>query len=601
MAEESLLPIVSLPGVKRDGTRFEGSHHTDARWCRWQRGLPRKMGGYRAINKYLQGIVRTLHGYTRDTLTHVHAGSAERLERFTVSGAGNTSIIADRTPSTLTADPLNMWQFDNMADGSTGTNLLVAQVAPNLECICSSAPGQLFTGDLFGAGALTAVSTVPSGWDCSGGVVVLHPYTFVFGLNGYAAWSVPGDPTDFTGSGAGNAYVTGQKIVRGMPLRGGPGNAPSGLFWSADSLIRASYIGGTPVFQFDTISAQSSILGAQTVIEYDGIFYWIGTDRFLMFNGVVREVENDLNLNWFFDNLNTSQRQKVFAFKVPRFGEIWWCFPFGDAEECTHAVIYNVRESQRQGRAVWYDTELPNGGRAAGLSPAVFRRPMLSGVEPQALVAVGAIVDGGASGYAVGDVLTVDGGIASIPVELTVASESSGAITGVTISNIGSYIDPPTNPVSVTAVTGSGTGATFDLTFNAPFRFWIHETGLNEIVEQSEQPILSYYETADFMLPLMGEGLPNRWLAVGLVEPDFVQSGPLAITAIGRQNARAPDVETESHGIPEVADVASDQVVYFKTQRRQLRFRVESNAINGDFQVGRPLAHVKPGDGTSVT
>lgn len=595
MAEPILLKIASQPGVKRDGTQFEGEHYVDAQWCRFQRGLPRKMWGYRAINKYLQGLVRTLHGYTRDTLTYVHAGSAERLERFTVSGAGNTSIVSDRTPAALTADDLNMWQFDSVADGSSGSNRLVAQVAPNLECICSSTAGQLFTGDLFATSALTEVTTVPANWDPNGGVVVLHPYTFVFGNNGYVAWSVPGEPTDFTGVGAGNAYVTGQKIIRGMPLRGGPGNAPSGLFWSADSLVRASYIGGTPVFQFDTISAQSSILGAQTVIEYDGIFYWIGTDRFLSFNGVVREVPNALNLNWFFDNLNPSQRQKVFAFKVPRFGEIWWCFPYGDATEPTHAVILNVREG------TWYDTELPNGGRAAGLSPAVFRRPMLSGVEPQPYVAVDAVVNDAGSGYAVGDVLTVDGGIASIPVELTVATVTAGAVDTVTISNIGSYTSLPTNPVATTAVTGSGVDATFDIEFNAPYRFWIHETGVNEVIEQSEQPVLSYYETADIMLPLIGQNLPNKWLNVGIVEPDFVQVGDLTMTVLGRQNARSANVESEAKIIYEDPATTSDEVVYFKTQRRQLRFHVESNAINGDYQAGQILAHVSEGDGTSVT
>jgi len=595
LAKGVLLKIASQPGIKRDGTQFEGDNYVDGQWCRFQRGLPRKMWGYRAINKYLHGLARTLHGYTRNTLTYVHAGAATHVEHFTVSGSGNTSIISNRTPSTLVDDERNMWQFDSIADGASGTNLLVAQVAPNLICICNSEGGQLFTGDLFTTTALTEVTTVPPNFDATGGVVVLHPYTVVFGTNGYVAWSVPGDPTDFTGSGAGNAYVTGQKIIRGMPLRGGPGNAPSGLFWSADSLVRASYIGGTPVFQFDTISSQSSILGAQTVIEYDGVFYWIGTDRFLSFNGVVREVPNNLNLNWFFDNLNASQRQKVFAYKVPRFGEIWWCFPFGDAEEPTHAVIYNVREN------TWYDTELPNGGRAAGLSPAVFRRPMLSGVEPQPFIAVDASVVAGGSGYAVGDVLSVVGGIGAIPIELTVATVAAGAISSVTISNIGSYEVVPANPVSVTATTGTGINATFGITFTAPYRFWIHETGLNEIVEQAEQPVLSYFETADIMLPLMGADMPDRWLEVGIVEPDFVQSGDLTMTVTGRQNARSRMVASEAKIIYEEPSTTNEEVVYFKTQRRQLRFHVESNAINGDYQMGQVLAHVSIGDGTSVT
>jgi hypothetical protein len=61
---------------------------------------------------------------------------------------------------------------------------------------------------------------------------------------------------------------------------------------------------------------------------------------------------------------------------VPRYSEIWWCFPFGLATECSHAVIYNIREKY------WYDTKLPNGGRSAGQFMANFGRPLLTGVEP---------------------------------------------------------------------------------------------------------------------------------------------------------------------------------------------------------------------------
>lgn len=594
---ETIIQVASAPGVKRDGTVFEGSNYVSAQWTRFQRGLPRKMPGYRAINKYLQGIGRTLLGYTQNALTYVHVGSLGAVERFTVDGNGNTSIITDRTPSTLTADDLNMWQFDTLTDSASKTNQIVAQVAPNLECICSSTAGQLFTGDLLGTSALVEVTgmAVPGNWNPNGGVVTLHPYCFVYGSDGYVAWSVPGDPTDFTGSGAGNAYITGQKIVRGLPFRGGPGNSPSGLFWSADSLLRASYIGGTPVFQFDTLSAQSSILGAQSVIEYDGIFYWAGTDRFLMFNGVVREIENRMNINWFYDNINPSQRQKVFAYKVPRYGEIWWCFPFGNATECTHAVVYNIREN------TWYDTELPNDGRAAGLSPAVFRRPMLTGVEPQDFIATGAVVVAAGTGYSVGDVLSVEGGIGSIPVELTVETETGGAIDTVSITNAGSYESIPASPVSVTEVTGTGSAATFTLTFIAPYRFWIHEIGANEVIEQNEQPILSYFETGDIMLPLMeGMGSEDKSLTMTVVEPDFVQSGPMNVQLVSRSNARAPEIRSDLREFSQQTETgvdAAEQLVRFKFEGRQVRFYFESNAINGAYQMGQVLVHIAPTDG----
>jgi len=590
---EQIVQIKSLPGIKRDGTRFEGDQYVDGQWVRFQRGLPRKIGGYRSINKFLQGLPRTLLEYTQDLLTYVHAGSANKVERFYIDGTYNTSVITDRTPSSgFTANDGNLWQFAVSYDTTNG-NQIVAQVAPNLNCICNADGGEIFVGDLLGTSALTEVPALskPSNFSCTGGVVTLPPYTFAFGNDGYVAWSVPNDPADYVSSGAGNAYITGQKIVRAMPLRGGPGNSPSGLFWSADSLIRGSYVGGTQVFQFDTISTQSSILSAQSVIEYDGIFYWVGTDRFLSFNGVVREVENNLNLNFFFDNLNYAQRQKVFAYKVPRFGEIWWCFPFGDSTEPNHAVILNVREG------TWYDTALPNDGRGAGIFPAVFRKPLLSGVQPQNYQATEVAIAAAGTGYVVGDTLSVDDGFNTIPVELTVSSVSGGGgITGVSISNAGNFTEIPANPVSATG--GSGSAATFDLTFVQPYKFWVHEVGTDEIDGLTLNPIQSYFETADLSLPVTAQ--VNKALQVLMIEPDFVQSGDMTVQVTGRANARSPEVNGIPMTIVAEPQTPQEQVIYFKTQRRELRFRFESNTLGGDYQMGLILGHLQPADGTVI-
>ena len=109
------------------------------------------------------------------------------------------------------------------------------------------------------------------------------------------------------------------------------------------------------------------------MLEYDGIYFWMGVDRFLMFNGVVREVPNQYNLNFFFNNINFTWRQKAFAFKVPRWGEIWFCAPLGNATECNHAMIYNVREG------FWYDTSLPSTGRTNGIFASVCQIPVYDG------------------------------------------------------------------------------------------------------------------------------------------------------------------------------------------------------------------------------
>lgn len=537
---EAIIQIKSLPGIKRDGTKLEGDNYVNGQWVRFQRGLPRKIGGYRSINKFLTGISRALSEYTFNNLTYVHSGSSAKVERFYIDNANNTSIITDRTPVVdFTPDDANVWQFDigGKLSGGIITNLLLAQVAPNQGNINNSNGGQIFYGDVTGTAPLVEIA-LPIGASVTGGVLELFPYTFFFGSQGYIGWSIPGDPTDLSGMGSGAVNVTANKIIRGIALRGGPGNSPSGLFWSGDSVIRASFIGGDPVFQFDTISTQSSIMSARSVIEYDGIFYWMGADRFLLFNGVVREIPNDINCNFVFDNLNFEQRQKVFATKVPRFGEIWWCYPTGESTEPDHAVIYNVRENS------WYDTALPNDGRSAGIFPTIYRKPLMTGTEPRVNVIENRITEDGSLR------ITEDGE--------TRVTEASEQVT---------------------------------------YHLWIHEQGTDEIDGQNIQPVLSYFETSDVSLPVQKGD--DKALQILVMEPDFVQSGNMTVQVRGRRNARSQEVNGDPHIITETATTVEEQIVYFKDQRRELRFYFESNVLGGDYQMGTILAHVQPGDGTT--
>jgi hypothetical protein len=311
------------------------------------------------------------------TITASATGSASNGETVVTS----TTITTSKTNMVNGSDAIavsseNMWMFDYQYDSSTNQNYLMAHVAPNLDCICNSSGGQIFFGEVLGTGDLLSVNLPPDA-NATGGIVSLHPYMFYYGTDGIIGWSVPGEPTNLTdfGSGAGLARVWGQKIIKGLPLRAGSGTAPAGIFWAFDAVIRATFTGGATVFQFDVVATDTSILSPGCVVDYDGVYFWAGVDRFLMFNGVVREVPNSMNLNYFFDGLNRRYATKVFGFKVPRYGEIWWCYPKGDATECTHAVVYNVREN------TWYDTELPNLGRSAGQFNNSFAAPILTGVQ----------------------------------------------------------------------------------------------------------------------------------------------------------------------------------------------------------------------------
>lgn len=384
MADDSpiIVPMWSEPGCKRDGTLLEGDNYTAMTWCRSQRGRPRKIGGYRRLTNLLGGISRGLNVFDQNSETFTHSGSASMLEQFTIDPNGVTSAIVDRTPAAFVADANNLWQFDQVYDVNSAVVTLLGHAAPNGADISSDVATEVWYGDITSNAALAASGSN----QVSGGVCVLHPFVFTFGSFGVVNWSVPDDPTDFSGTGSGTARITGAKIVRGMPLRGGAGNSPAGLFWSLDSLIRATFVGSTAgYFAFDTITSQSSILAPATVIEDQGIYYWIAKDRFMMFNGIVRDIPNEMNQNFFFDNINQTYAQKAFSFKVPRYGEIWFCAPLFGATECNWAIILNTRESQKNGKPVWYDTELPNDGRSAAQFAQVFKSPIMTGVDAAAV------------------------------------------------------------------------------------------------------------------------------------------------------------------------------------------------------------------------
>ncbi len=363
------IKIMSSPGIKRDGTVFEGDSYIDGQWCRFQRGRPRKINGYKQVAATVPELARGISSFSSDGNNFLHLGQESTLQQMVVNSQGLLVSQSDRTPPGFSIDSDNLWQFDVFFEQVGVTNQLMAHAGQNLTDIDSSVATPIYFGDVTLSGALadTGVRGV------SGGIVALGPYLMSFGSDGLIGFSGVNDPTTVT-----DANITPQKIVKGLPLRGS-GTGPAGIFWSLDSVIRATF--GDPggvVWHFDTMSSQSSILSSQSVIEYDGIYYWMGVDRMLMFNGVVRDIPNQQNINWFFDNVNFLHRQKVFAFKVPRFGEIWWCYPRGQATECTHAIIYNIREGY------WYDTELPDSGRTAGIYAKVYQKPFMVDNDPLA-------------------------------------------------------------------------------------------------------------------------------------------------------------------------------------------------------------------------
>lgn len=375
MSDSQIYPLNFKPGIKRDDTIFDGSYYTDGEWCRFYRGKPKKMGGYRSVYSQYEEIQRgDCLSQSSGQFNYIFSGSESQFQMLEVTKSGVPGTIVDRTPSGFLDNPENQWKMTSIYNSAGTEMVVVAMATPSVSDIADTTDVDIYYGSIIAATELTTL-----GFQVSGGIVALQPYLFAYGNDGYLAWSDKNDITNIGEAGtgdAGSARICANKVVKGIPIRGGSANSPSGLFWSLDTLQRISYVGGDLVFSNDTIATDISILSTNGVVDYDGVILWPGIDRFLMYNGVVREVENNLSLDFFYQNYNKNFPEKIWGFKVPRYGEIWWCFPFGNSTECNWAVIYNVREN------TWYDTPLPEKGRSTGLSPkSTFPYPMMFGSD----------------------------------------------------------------------------------------------------------------------------------------------------------------------------------------------------------------------------
>ena len=645
-------------GIQRDGTVFDMDFYTDGRWVRFQRGRPRKIGGYREIVNDFAGPSRGVYLNPQQNFNNVFNGYSGGLQVLPINNSGIGSGITDFTLTGFTANANNLWQFDTFYDGTgAGTNLLLAHPGRNLALIDNNTNTPVLGGNIngttlnpigvftatattitsgsasitmsavntqIGAGQLVTGTGIPSGAtvvsiasttliisapatangsgitltfdnqiSVSGGVVSLHPYVFVYGNSGLIKNCSAGNVNDWVSADANEVSVATGKIVQGLPVRGGS-NAPSGLFWSLDSLIRVSFIGGTgsppQYWRYDLISSQSSILSSQSVIEYDGVYYWCGVDRFLLYNGVVKEIPNNFNQNYFFDNLNYEQREKVWVTKVPRFGEIWWFYPSGTSTECNNAVIYNTREN------CWYDAGFAVGAqRSAGYFSQVFHYPITSDWNTNASGGVlTATITNAGSGYTNGtynNTPLTGGAGTGATANITVAG---GVVTAVVINGHGKNYAVG-NTLSATITGGAG----FVLTVNTLMTFvslYQNEIGTDKVSGALSTAIESYFETNDLGLVSGGPSQPspigeNRWLRLERVEPDFIQQGDMSLYVTGRPFAQTADVTSD----PYVFSPTTGKVD-MREQRRELRLRFVSNVAGGDYQLGKVLLDADVGD-----
>ena len=682
-------------GIKRDGTVFQADQYTDGVWCRFQRGDPKKIGGFATLFTSFNGIYRGMVNVPYNGVNYVFAGTANTLDVFTTGttyGAGSGPYIANMLPGIVqttvtantttqitiagdgstvfaagkkiiftnsstateytvssatytgsptnqtviiftpaapagtiteawlkgtlfTADTRNNWQFDAQFSPAGGSLNLLAHPGLNLQNIDSGVATQVLVGnvvpdadtDYYFSGLSDSAGQNPTYQTISvdGGVCVLYPFIFVYGSHGYIAnnnvSNIYSEQTlyDWNGPLANQVNVASSKIIKGIPMRGGT-NAPSGLFWATDSLIRVSFDSQATAnyWSYDIISSQISIMSSNSVVEMDGLYFWMGVDRFYQYGGTVAVLPNDKNVNWLFNNLNYSQRQKVWATKVPRYNEIWFFYPRGTATECTDAIIYNVKDK------LWYDAGQAIGARrSCGYTTELFPTPIWAGWEYDTAISNPVTI-----------IATPSGATAPTSSQFYITGDISGILSpGDTLV----FSTDLTDPRKVYSVTAS----IFDFTYNATlvtvntpitvaipagtlvypisggYTIWQHEHGLNQVTNSGELAVYSSITTSDISW-LTGNpsedsklGI-NRRMHLRRVEPNFIQSGTMAMTILGRKFAGG---QTEEDSGPYYFTQDTGKID-LRVEHRLIRLQFVSNDIDGNFEMGRNLITAEFGD-----
>jgi hypothetical protein len=104
-----------------------------------------------------------------------------------------------------------------------------------------------------------------------------------------------------------------------------------------------------------------SIMSPNSAVIASGVVYWMGVDKFYVYDGRVNTLSCDLRRHVFGD-LNQEQALQVFAGTNEGFNEVWWFYCSAGSTVVDRYVIYNYLEKiwyyGTMSRTAWLDSGL---------------------------------------------------------------------------------------------------------------------------------------------------------------------------------------------------------------------------------------------------
>jgi hypothetical protein len=143
------------------------------------------------------------------------------------------------------------------------------------------------------------------------------------------------------------------------------------LVFTDAALYSLQYSGPPVVWGAQILGDNTSIVNQNAMASASGVVYWMGTDKFYVYDGRVQTLPCDLR-RYIYNDINRLQYGQIFAGTNEGFNEIWWFYCSENSTSIDRYVVYNYIERVwyygNLARTAWLDTALRDYPLAATYS-----------------------------------------------------------------------------------------------------------------------------------------------------------------------------------------------------------------------------------------
>lgn len=130
------------------------------------------------------------------------------------------------------------------------------------------------------------------------------------------------------------------------------------LVWTDIAIYGLQYLDNDPWWQSQLLGDNLSIASDRAWAVASGVTYWMGDEKFYIYNGRVQTLPCDLRL-YIFSDFNYDQIEQVFASTVEQFSEVWWFYCSANSTTIDKYVVYNYIDQAwyygTMARTAWVD------------------------------------------------------------------------------------------------------------------------------------------------------------------------------------------------------------------------------------------------------